>query len=139
MSQHDTIRCDDVALIAAVVMDHFDVSDDDFYSSVRTAEVALARQVTMYLARTTTLLSYPEIGAALDRDHSTVMHGAHLVADRIVSDRDLAAKVADVRRELARLLILGAIEAGTLVRDDLTPLTHQEADALRFAVLGETP
>jgi len=38
-----------------------------------------------------------------------------------------------------RLLILGAIEAGTLVRDDLTPLTHQEVDVLRFAVLGETP
>lgn len=54
------------------------------------------------------------------------------------SDAAALASVDAVCDSYRRALLLAAIEAGTLVRDDLTPLTHQEADALRFAVIGES-
>ncbi len=43
-------------------------------SKIRTAPVARARQIVMYEARKAGL-SYPQIGRALGRDHSTVVVG----------------------------------------------------------------
>lgn len=44
-------------------------------SQKRTAPVCRARQIVMYEARLAGL-SYPQIGDALGRDHSSVVHGA---------------------------------------------------------------
>lgn len=49
----------------------------------------------------------------------------------------LAAAVESITSIYRRVLLTEAIESRKLVRDDLTPLTDQEADALRFAVIGE--
>lgn len=43
-------------------------------SQKRTAPIARARQIVMYEARLAGL-SYPQIGEALGRDHSSVVHG----------------------------------------------------------------
>lgn len=43
-------------------------------SQKRTAPVARARQIVMYEARRAGL-SYPQIGEALGRDHTSVIHG----------------------------------------------------------------
>jgi chromosomal replication initiator protein len=62
--------------IIQVVTSHFSVKLSDLQSKKRTNQVALPRQVAMYLARRITRHSLEEIGGFFGgRDHSTVLHG----------------------------------------------------------------
>src|SRR6201997_2975278 len=61
--------------IQRVVARQYNVSRSDLLSSRRTANVVRPRQVAMYLAKTMTLRSLPEIGRRFGgRDHTTVLH-----------------------------------------------------------------
>ena len=61
--------------IQRIVARQYNVSRADLLSSRRTANVVRPRQVAMYLAKTLTLRSLPEIGRRFGgRDHTTVLH-----------------------------------------------------------------
>ncbi len=51
------------------------------------ADVALARQVAMYLAHTKFGISFTEVGEQFGRDRSTVSHACRLVEDKRDDDR----------------------------------------------------
>lgn len=69
-----------VMAIAEVCSAHYGVELADVLSARRTARLARARQVTMFLARQMTPKSLPEIGRILGgRDHTTVLHGARKI------------------------------------------------------------
>ena len=60
----------------------------------KTAHIALARQVAMYLARSLTDNSLKAIGAGFGgRDHSTVIHACELVAKRMSNDSSFREKI----------------------------------------------
>jgi chromosomal replication initiator protein len=60
----------------------------------KTADVALARQVAMFLARKHTPASLKNIGEAFGgRDHSTVIHACDLIEKKIASDLEFREKV----------------------------------------------
>ena len=86
--------------IQRVVARQYNVSRADLLSSRRTANVVRPRQVAMYLAKTLTLRSLPEIGRRFGgRDHTTVLHAVrkieNLVEQRHVARRgDRAAEAA---------------------------------------------
>src|SRR5690348_12552566 len=61
--------------IIGLVADRMHVPMIRLKGRVRTQHVAFVRQVAMYLLRHCTDLSYPEIGAAFNRHHSTAIHG----------------------------------------------------------------
>ncbi|MDR1790765.1 MAG: chromosomal replication initiator protein DnaA [Propionibacteriaceae bacterium] len=73
-------------IILAEVSAYYDVSIDLLRSPERTASIAMARQVAMYLCRALTDLSLPVIGTAFNRDHSTVLHGFNKV-EKLLSER----------------------------------------------------
>ncbi|MEM2146896.1 MAG: helix-turn-helix domain-containing protein, partial [Candidatus Jordarchaeaceae archaeon] len=61
--------------IIEVVATHYNLTVEQLQSKERTANLALARQVAMYLLRTFGGLSLKEIGAYFGgKDHSTVIH-----------------------------------------------------------------
>jgi chromosomal replication initiator protein len=65
------------------------VSPDALCSPDRTAHVAWARQVAMYLARELTDATLPAIGRAFGgRNHTTVMHACRRATERIAADAD---------------------------------------------------
>ena len=67
--------------IQRVVARQYNVSRSDLLSSRRTANVVRPRQVAMYLAKTLTLRSLPEIGRRFGgRDHTTVLHARQIGA-----------------------------------------------------------
>ena len=57
----------------------YDVSEKDIISKRKTAELAKARQIAMYIARETTELSYKPIGEAFGKDHTTVLYAVKKV------------------------------------------------------------
>lgn len=70
------------AVLDAVCI-HFRMPRTTLQSHIRTARVSMARQIACYLLRSTTKLSYPEIGRMLNKDHSTVIHAYNLIAGRV--------------------------------------------------------
>lgn len=67
----------------------------------RTADVARARQIAMYLLREENTLSLPAIGEHLGgRDHSTVSHGVEKIAHDMQTDETLRQIITKLREAL---------------------------------------
>jgi chromosomal replication initiator protein len=83
------------------VADAFGVEADRLLGRERSREVALPRQIAMYLLREEANYSLPQIGDALGgRDHTTVMYGCDKVADMLERDDRLRRQVIDIREQL---------------------------------------
>lgn len=68
--------------IQKTVADFYKIKVADMYSKRRPANIAMPRQVAMYLAKELTQKSLPEIGDLFGgRDHTTVLHAVRKVAD----------------------------------------------------------
>jgi chromosomal replication initiator protein len=84
--------------IQKVVARDFGISKDDMISSRRTAQVVRPRQIAIYLAKTLTLRSLPEIGRRFGgRDHTTILHAVRKIESLMKVDEAMAKKVMDLR------------------------------------------
>jgi chromosomal replication initiator protein len=77
------------------------LSVDAILSPTRTAPVAKARQLAMYLTRELTDLSLPAIAEAFNRlDHTTVMHAIRKVEQGALEDASLSRALEELTSEL---------------------------------------
>lgn len=84
------------------VADHYNLRMTDMLSPRRARPVARPRQVAMYLAKSMTEHSLPEIGRKFGgRDHTTIIHGVRKIEDLLQADRQLAADVETLKRRIA--------------------------------------
>ncbi|MGH6768653.1 MAG: chromosomal replication initiator protein DnaA [Xanthobacteraceae bacterium] len=87
--------------IQRIVARQYNVSRADLLSSRRTANVVRPRQVAMYLAKTLTLRSLPEIGRRFGgRDHTTVLHAVRKIENLVNNDTTLAEEIEMLKRQL---------------------------------------
>jgi len=87
--------------IQKAICEHFDVKISDLKSKRRTKNLALARQMAMYLCRKFTSTSFPAIGAEFGgRDHSTVIHASKTIEQKTVTDPYVKATVDRLVRQL---------------------------------------
>ncbi len=82
--------------IVQVVADQSNLPVDVLRGKRRTNNIALPRQIAMYLIRKLTNLSLSDIGAHFKRDHTTVLHAC----GKIEALREKDAKLAATLREL---------------------------------------
>ena len=83
------------------VADHYTLRISDLMSARRARAVARPRQVAMYLAKTLTTRSLPDIGRRFGgRDHTTVIHAIRKIEELKVSDAQIAEDVELLRRML---------------------------------------
>ena len=88
-------------LILEVVSEHFSITISDLKSGKRNSNIAIPRQVAMYLCRTMTDTPLKSIGIMLGgRDHSTVSHGVEKVAEEIKSDEAFNNTVEIIKKKL---------------------------------------
>ena len=81
---------------------HYDVRVAEMFSARRARNIARPRQVAMYLAKTLTSLSYPEIGRRFGgRDHTTVMHAVRSIEGLINTDDGINEDVQLLRSLLS--------------------------------------
>jgi len=91
-----------IAPIIRVVAKHYRVDSTDILSSRRTANVVRPRQMAMYLAKTLTLRSLPEIGRRFGgRDHTTVLHAVRKIEALVAKDVALSDEVDLLKRQIA--------------------------------------
>lgn len=76
-------------LIMDLVAEHFNISVADILSKKKNKEIAVPRQICMYLCKTYTDYSFQAIGNLMGkRDHSTVLHGHNKINDIMTSSKD---------------------------------------------------
>ena len=96
----------DAATIMAVTAEYFNVTLDELCGPVKTKQIAMARQIAMYLCRELTDLTLPKIGATFGgRDHTTVMHATKKIRTELAERRqtydhvqELTARIRDRAR-----------------------------------------
>lgn len=91
-----------VEKIIEEVAKSYGVSEKDIISSRKTANLALARQVAMYIARETTDLSYQAIGEKFGRDHTTVLYNYNRVHSFLKDKPYEKELVEDIIKNLQR-------------------------------------
>jgi chromosomal replication initiator protein len=85
--------------IKRVVAGFYSVRIQDMDGPRRTRNLVRPRQTAMYLAKTMTPRSYPEIGRRFgDRDHTTVMHAVRQIERLAAADPVLAGEIEHLRR-----------------------------------------
>ncbi len=99
----------------AVAVEHFGVDVRDILSPSHNARLADIRHVAMYVTKYLTIKTYPEIGHAFSRDHTTVMHAVRKIETKRKVDTMLDKDVADIMREIRTKYLTnapsGALEA----------------------------
>lgn len=88
-------------LILDIVAEHYSISVYDLKSGKRSSNVAIPRQVAMYLCREMTDTPLKSIGIMLGgRDHSTISHGVDRVADEITRDEALSNTIDIIKKKI---------------------------------------
>ncbi|RAI42650.1 helix-turn-helix domain-containing protein [Rhodoplanes roseus] len=92
-----------IETIQRVVGRRYHVTPLDIRSARRTANLVKPRQVAMWLAKTMTLRSLPEIGRRFGgRDHTTVLHAFRKIERLRDDDEELAAELQSLAQAIER-------------------------------------
>jgi len=98
LPRHTEVQPDE---IVRRVADAFGVTVERILGRDRSRQVALPRQIAMYLLREEANISLPQIGERLGgRDHTTVMYGCDKISDMLETDDRLRRQVIEIKEQL---------------------------------------
>ena len=100
MSTKDKSKIVTEERIIEVVGDYYHLTETQIKSKVRTSQIALARQICMYLCRTLVGTPYIKIGKYFGRDHSTVMTACEKVDLLLKTDSQLQSAISALKKQL---------------------------------------
>ena len=85
------------------VADHYQIRHSDMTSKRRPNNIAIPRQIAMYLSRELTKHSLQEVGDAFGgRDHGTVIHACKAVNNMMDQDQTSRSSIDFLRNQLSR-------------------------------------
>ncbi|MBW8781026.1 MAG: chromosomal replication initiator protein DnaA [Verrucomicrobia bacterium] len=92
-----------IEIIQKRVADHYQIRHSDMTSKRRPNNIAIPRQIAMYLSRTLTKHSLQEIGDAFGgRDHGTVIHACKAVDNMMEQDTTARGSIEFLKTQLSR-------------------------------------
>jgi len=84
-----------------LVADFYNISHDDIISESRKRELAVPRQITMYLMREETKCSFPTIGQVVGgRDHTTAIHAYNKIQKSFEEDNKIKQDIDLIRQRI---------------------------------------
>ncbi len=95
---HEKISVEQILKSVAAV---FQVRVSDLRGSTRTKEIALPRQVAMYLAREMINESLIMLAASFGKTHSTILHACKSIKSKVESDDMLKRRIEMARRNVS--------------------------------------
>ncbi len=78
----------------------YGISREDIVGKRRDKEIAAARHIAIYITRSITEMSYPNLGKIFNRDHATVIASLKAVEKRIHAEAGFSAELAELRKEI---------------------------------------
>ena len=100
MLQHAPREKISVEQILKSVATIFGVRVSDLKGTKRTQEIALSRQVAMYLAKEMINESLTMLGVSFGKTHSTILHACNSIEQKIATDEKLRHKIGMVRNNI---------------------------------------
>jgi chromosomal replication initiator protein len=94
---HEKISVEQILKSVATV---FQVRVSDLRGSTRTKDIALPRQVAMYLAKEMINESLIMLGASFGKTHSTILHACKSIEKKVATDENLRRQIGMVRRNI---------------------------------------
>ena len=95
------IREVEVGTIKRLVAEEFNIRVSDFKSPKRLKKLATARQIAMYLTRSLTSMSFPEIGEHFGGKHySTVIHATNKITEMMERDSTFRMNIESLKKQL---------------------------------------
>ncbi len=89
--------------IQKAVANFYNIKVADLKAAKKLRIYALPRQISMYLCRTLTKSSFPEIGVKFGgKDHSTVSHACRQIEKRATEDREIKNAIETIKNELQK-------------------------------------
>ena len=129
-----------IEIIQKFVADYYNLKLVDLKSRNNSKSVAMPRQIAMYLCKSLTHASLPEIGRSFGgKHHSTVIHSIRKVEDMRKKDGDFNSLIGQFSRRIS--LSLDGFPQGRRLRpaeNSVRPLTGFWVRALRPAVFRST-
>lgn len=99
--QKSDIREVNSNIIIDSVSRYFNLSVEDILSKKRTKELVFPRQISMFLCRDLTNMSYPDIGKAFNgRDHSTVMYACEQISKQVNTNPELKHIMEELKKNI---------------------------------------
>ncbi len=90
-----------IQIIIQATADNFNINPEELISQKRTQNIAMTRQVAMYLCRILTDLSLPKIGEEFGgRDHTTVLHAFKKIDTLLATDSDLKNRLEMIKNNI---------------------------------------
>lgn len=90
-----------IGRIKREICSYYNITRIDLESKRRTVNLVRPRQIGMYLSKTLTKRSLPEIAALFGgRDHTTVLHGVRKIEKLIETNPKIAEDVIELKRRL---------------------------------------
>lgn len=87
--------------IVKIIAQAFGVTSEQLLGRGRNRQIALPRQIAMYILREEANISLPQIGELLGgRDHTTVMYGCEKITDLLERDDRLRRQVLDIKEKI---------------------------------------
>jgi chromosomal replication initiator protein len=87
--------------VIKAVCRYYNIRPIDLKSQKRAKQIALSRQVAMFLCRELTSDSFPEIGSRFGgKDHSTVIHSVNKIDGLVKEDEGVKKDIAEIRKML---------------------------------------
>lgn len=90
----------DITYIIRTVADYYNMTEAQLKSKVRTSQIALARQIAMYLARSILSTPYQEIGRQFGKDHTTVLANVNKIQNNMKNDASLKKVIDDLTNKI---------------------------------------
>src|SRR5204862_5727798 len=103
IAQDDDNQGITIPQIQQAVSSHFRLRMDELSSKNNARQVAVPRQVAMYLCKRLTKHSFPEIGRAFGgKHHTTVMHSVDKIESLVVTDGTLQRLITELSESLQK-------------------------------------
>lgn len=101
-----TLKLPQIKLIMSLVSAFYEVSRLDMISERRQAYIVRPRQIAMYLCKTLTLKSLPEIGRQFGgRDHTTALHAVRKIEHLLEGDGRLADEIEVLKLHIRQAVL----------------------------------
>ena len=93
-----------IEFVQEQVSSFFNLKLSDMTSSRRSISVARPRQIAMYICKSITSFSYPEIGKAFGgKDHTTVMHAVKKIEGLLLVDQKLKKQLYELKKSIVSI------------------------------------
>lgn len=89
-----------IEMIQSAVEDFYSIAHKDLVGKKKERRIVRPRQVAIYLCRELSESTLKNIGAAFNRDHTTVMHSCDLINNQVQEDRNLREELEAIREKI---------------------------------------